>query len=134
MKNLTLSVIRELLFVLSVLSLLSAITPIGLRPFPSLAVAIAYLNIVLLIAMSVFYLGVASSAKTDPTNLLKLVDLGKPYKWISRTMKSVILFILFAWAGYTFLAVVYAISIMLYRAIEHGTRQDYQKYLEDKAL
>lgn len=133
MKTLFLSVLRQLIFLLLVSSLLSAITPLGITPFPTVAVAVTCLNIILLIVLSFLYLCVSSHAKTDPSALLKMTELGKPYKWVARTVKAIIIFILLAWAGYTFLAVSYAVVILLYRIVEYGTRQEYKKYSEDKA-
>ena len=133
MKNVLIKFLALLSFGLTVVSLLSTIIPIGIRPFPEVAVAISTLQIVLMFVVSAVLVHVTGNAKDDPSDLLKMKDLDKPSKWVWPTFKLVVTFILLSWAGYVALSVAYALFWFLFRIADHGTRQKYKEYSEAKA-
>lgn len=133
MKTVLIKFLALVLFVLTVVSLLSAIIPIGIRPFPEVAVAISTLQIVLMFVLSAVLVHITGNAKDDPSDLLKMTVYNKPSKWVWSTFKVVVTFVLLSWAGYVALSIAYVLFWFLFRIADHGTRQEYKKYSEDKA-
>ncbi|EBS2632458.1 hypothetical protein DRX00_11885 [Salmonella enterica subsp. enterica serovar Gatuni] len=133
MKTVLIKFLALVLFGLTVVSLVSAIIPIGIRPFPEVAVSITVLHIILMFVMSVFLVHVAGNAKKDPSDLLKVKSLCEPNKWVWSTFKVILTFVLLSWAGYVFLSIAYILIWLLFRVVDYGAREDYKKYSEDKA-
>lgn len=133
MKTVLIKFLALVLFGLTVVSLASTIIPIGIKPFPEVAVAITTLQIVLMFVVSAILVHVAGNAKDDPSDLLKMKDFDKPSKWVWPSFKVVVTFVLLSWAGYVTLSIAYVLFWFLFRIADHGTRQKYKEYSENKA-
>ncbi|BAN78376.1 hypothetical protein P748_gp026 [Klebsiella phage 0507-KN2-1] len=125
MKSIFVKICSILISILVVVSLVSGYVDIGIPPFDGLGVALVYVNIVLLILLSIFLLLALAEGGKSILKQEKLLGQKTSYMW--RNTESTIIFVVVALTGHIITAVLYAIAILIYRAFEYTARLEYKK-------
>lgn len=125
MKPLFSKIFPTLLFILTFVSLVSGYVDIGIPPFDGLGVALVYVNIVLLILLSIFLLFTLAEGGKSILKQEKLLGQKTSYAW--RNTESTIIFVVVALTGHIITAVLFAIAIVIYRGFEYTARLEYKK-------